>query len=395
MPADHDDRDEIDDTGDEPVVIDPETFRVFTPGEEDESEETLLDQQNAFLIPQAPDIEPILETLARGERAPRDILAFSDLDKENATLLARRWEDIPSELRLSLVQEAIELAIDDVFLLMSRFFRIVSHDSDASVRQIAAQAMASEEDFENRDRLLEMLAEDTSDDVRGAAAGALGYFAELEAVFDTDGTDDPDDPYAFLNREPFSGDSPLMQTLLRVAEDEDEPWVVRAHAVEAASIYTPNSRVDALVQRLYDEDELGLRVSAIFAMGRGNLTSWLPVIMKAFEDDDEAIRVEAIRAAGKMGEVEALPLLAEIARKDRDIEIRHNAIMAIGTIGGDAAHRTLSRIQEKAREEDLEIIEAALMEAVMASPTMSAEFFGDDDWDDDPRDDWDEETDNE
>jgi HEAT repeat protein len=155
----------------------------------------------------------------------------------------------------------------------------------------------------------------------------------------------------------------LKRDLFAVAEDEDESWHVRRGAAESAAAFGPSPQVEALVQRLWEEDELGLRPGAVHMIGRGNLQDWLPTVRELLTDEDPALRFEAVHAVGLMGDLESLPELSEIALHDEDVDFRHQAITSIGTIGGPRAARILNRLAEQAPAADQEPIANALLEA--------------------------------
>jgi len=367
MPDNIHDWDEIDDDQDSPVVIDPDSWRVFTPGDDpDDDEELELETREAF--PPRAELEQVLDALVRGEHHFDDLRAFSDLDSDDVALLESRWPHIGPELRASVIRESSDLSQDTFDLQLSRFLRFATTDDNPAVRQLAVGALAFDADKGSLETLLGILTGDISDDVRAEAAASLGPYATYAEYDELD-----------------QGDRDrLRATLLDVAEDEDEPWHVRRRAAEASAVFGDDPRVLALIQRMWDEEDLGLRASALFSIGRGQITSWLPSVIDAFADEDAAIRFEAVRAAGALGDVTALPDLSELALEDDDDDVRHATILAIGEIGGPGAIRILSRLQGRVSAADQIVVDTALTEASLEADPLLAEVELESTWQDDP-----------
>jgi hypothetical protein len=343
---------EDDESGEVSPELDLEQVRVFSIEDEDEDD---LDLETAEAIPAKPSLEDVLGDLERGERFYADLLGFSDLSNLDLALLESSWPRITPELRASVVREAFDLGQEDFKLQFSRLFLFATNDDDLQVRQIAVSALGFEAEPQAAERLLDILRDDLSDDVRSEAAKSLGPYVML----------------AEWEELPASLAERLSRQLFSVAEDEDESWHVRRRAAESAAAFGPNERVNRLVQRMYDEDEIGLRASALYAAGRGNQRSWLSVAIEEFGNDDAEIRFEAARSAGMFGDVDALPGLSELAQKDHDVDVRHAAIAAIGEIGGVGANRILMRLYESASESDQEVIDDAMIEASLESDPLS------------------------
>ncbi len=352
---DHDPIDEVDDSGldDDVSGSELENIRVFSV--EDGEDEDDLDVETAEAHPLKPDLSAVLTDLEQGRRVYADLYGLSDLPAADLTQLESRWPLIDAGIRESVIREAFDISVEDYRMHFGRLFLFASSDPDPRVRQQAVTALQAEEDPAAADRLLDVLREDPSDDVRSEAAHSLGPYvmlAEWEEL-----------PVELAER--------LSQTLFTVAENELESWHVRRRAAESVAAFGPSQRVNRLVQRLYDEDEMGLRASALYAAGRGNQRDWLVVAIEEFENEDAEIRFEAARATGMFGDVDALPGLSELARLDEDTDVRHAAIVAIGEIGGQGAIRILMRLAETARATDTEVIDDALVEASLETDPLS------------------------
>lgn len=352
---DHDAIDEMNDfeSDDETSDSSLENIRVFSieEGEDDDD----LDVETAEAHPDKPVLATVLADLEQGQRVYADLYGLSDLGTADLTMLESRWPLIDAEIRESVIREAFDISVEDYRMHFGRLFLFASSDVDPRVRQQAVTALQAEEEPAAADRLLDVLREDPSDDVRSEAARSLGPYvmlAEWEEL-----------PVELAER--------LSHGLFKVAEDESESWHVRRRAAESAAAFGPGQRVNSLVQRLYDEDEMGLRASALYAAGRGNQRDWLVVAIEEFENEDAEIRFEAARATGMFGDVDALPGLSELARLDEDVDVRHAAIAAVGEIGGQGAIRILMRLSESAPAADTEVIDDALVEASLETDPLS------------------------
>lgn len=354
MPQDND-LDLFDDEGPEEessgLDLDAENVRIFSIDDEEDD----LDLETVESIPEKPELSTVLANLRNGERIYADLHGFSDLSAADLTLLKEQWPLITPELRASVVRESFDISQEEFTFLLARFFLFASHDSETDVRQLAVIALGFEEEPAVATRLLEVLESDESDDVRSEAAKSLGPIATLAS---------------WLEYSPE-----LMQQiadcLYAVAENDDESWHVRRRAAESVAAFGPNDRVNRIVQTMYDEEEMGLRASALFAAGRGNQRAWLRVAIEEFENEDSEIRFEAARSTGMFGDVEALPGLSELAKDDEDVDVRHAAITAIGEIGGPGATRILTRLYDDAPESDHDVIDDALIEASLDADPFS------------------------
>lgn len=341
-----DDEEELDDTFSSD--LDPEHIRIFTAADEDDSDEDMDFEAASSALPRV-DLTELLEALARGEAHVSRVYGFNDLAASDLPAFASLWPRIDPELRHRTVAEAIDVAEDDYRLDLFRFLVAASEDDDSRVRLMAVSGLGQVHEPSVAHRLLDLLRDDVSDDVRAQAATSLGPFVLL-AEFEDLSTELADR---------------LATVLYAVAEDEDESWHVRRRAAESVAALGPNERVERLIDRMWQEDELGLRPSAIVAIGRGNMRHWIPVVHPFLTGDDPELRFEAVRTLGEMGDVDALPQLSEIALHEEDVDTRHEAIVAIGTIGGPTAARILSRLADQAPESDQELIEHAMMEAAL------------------------------
>lgn len=324
---------------------DDQHLRVFSiesaeAGDELEVEEAVLEK---------PKIGTVLDMLEQGEVRPASLIGLSDLSADEVNLVRKRWSDLPDETRVSTLRAIVEMTEDRVDFTFGRLLRLALVDDSAEVRQLAISGLWEDEGSDLPTLLGRLARGDESEDVRAQAAQGLARFADMAESGKLDATTT----------------SSIRRTLFDTAMDENESWHVRRRAVESAAVFTADPRLAPLIEALYDEDELGLRATAIYAMGRTTSSRWLPTVINEFVNDDSEIRYEAARASGQLNDVEALPGLSELARDDDDPEVRLAAIGSIGTIGGSAALRILRRLSEAAPETDQEAIDDALTEAAI------------------------------
>ena len=111
--------------------------------------------------------------------------------------------------------------------------------------------------------------------------------------------------------------------------------------------------------------EATMRSFAMVALGRLGDRAALPVasLVALLGKDEEAVRQGAAIATGLLaGPADEIPLfaLAHAAEKDRDLNTRCHAIMALGRIGGPKAVAALQGILKKATKVDIPFVALAL-----------------------------------
>lgn len=331
---------------------DDEHLRVFSidsPGDDD-----LDDGLDDDVQVDKPSIDIVIESLRQGVVRPADLIGLSDLTMADAESVRSEWIALPPATRLSALGEIADMVEDRVDHHFGRFLRVAVDDPDERVRQRAIAGLWEDDGDDLPGRLVAIMDTDDSQDVRAQAAQGLSRFAERAELGQL---------------APESAEN-VREHLFAVAMDDDESWHVRRRAVEAASSFGSDPRLPELVEQMFEEDELGLRATAVYAMGRSMDSRWLSAVINGFVDDDAEIRYEAARAGGLLADTAALPGLSELAQ-DEDLEVRLAAITSIGQIGGSAAVRILRRLVEGAPDTDEEAIDDALIEASIVSDPLS------------------------
>jgi len=187
-----------------------------------------------------------------------------------------------------------------------------------------------------------MMEKDNNDNVRAAAAGALGkyvYLGELEEI-----------PARMLKA--------IEEALISCINGDDLP-IVRRAALESLG-YSGRDEVNTIIQSAYTSDDKEWVASALFAMGRSANKIWRPKVLSMLEHKRPLIRCEAARAAGELEIGEALPFLIEMV-DDPDENTRIASIWSLSQIGGEGVRDLLEELSNEAEDdEEIEFLVDAL-----------------------------------
>ena len=229
----------------------------------------------------------------------------------------------------------------------SAVFRRCLRDEDEEVRRRAIEGL-----WENEERRLiaplgDLLAHDPSPAVRAAAAMGLGKFAEL-AQLDK-----------LLRKDGLRVEASLLAVLQNITED----MTVRRRALESVAVFN-SPKVDEFIRWAYDSDDLTLKGSALYAMGRTGEAHWLECLVRETRSPSPTLRFEAANACGQMEEEAVIPHLIPLMQDD-DLQVQLASIRAVGAIGGSLAKKALRRCirdgdaaVEDAARESLETVDA-------------------------------------
>jgi HEAT repeat protein len=190
-----------------------------------------------------------------------------------------------------------------------------------------------------------LLREDPETAVRRESAITLGRFAveaELGNLRDSD--------YEAIR-----------DVLMESAEDTEEDERVRARAIEALGAIS-GEETENLIESIYQEDSMWLRVGAVDAMGRNCSEMWLPTVLREMENRAPEMRHAAAFAAGEIGDEAAIEPLRRAAVEDPDREVKLAAIHALGEIGGSRARVALQSILYQGDDNLREAVEEAMAE---------------------------------
>ncbi len=277
------------------------------------------------------------------------LYSLSDLDGDYLEAFHEVWLAMPVERRRSLAIWLVETAETNFELDFSAIIHPALDDPDAEVRTTAIEGVL--EDCPNRviERLMDIAQNDPFASVRATATQALGQFV-LQGE---------------LGKLSTHLSDRLQDTLLSLYRNFSEDLDVRRRALEAIG-NCGRVGIPELIREAYYADELPMRVSAMFAMGRSCDAQWLPQIIEELSSEYPEMRYEAARAAGELELRKALPRLAELAYED-DREIQEMAIWALGEIGGQRANQVLGDLAALADSTDDDELADAVAEAQAAA----------------------------
>ena len=248
---------------------------------------------------------------------------LSNLSSEELEVLGHSWAAIELKRRRQIVHRLVELAEENVELNFDSIFKHCLRDQDDEVRSKSIEGLWENEDASLIDPLINLLANDSSEEVQAAAAMALGKFAILAE-------------YKKLRSYHMSK---IQEALLKAIGDKNKPVEVSRRALEAiAPISFP--QVKAAIMEAYQSRNPRLRISSIYAMGKSCDPSWLPVLLKELTNADAEVRYEAAGACGELEEEAAVPCLIKLVN-DPDVDVQMAAIQALGKIGGNQAKECL------------------------------------------------------
>ena len=275
-----------------------------------------------------------------------DFVEVSDLLPEELGMFARTWFGIPVERQRWFVSNMVELAENNPELDFGAIFKMCLKDRDEEVLESAMEGLWEHEDRVIIPSLVQILHSDKGAQVRAAAAVALGKFPVLVQ----EGKLLPKD-----------GDS-VHDSLIEIIEDPNQPLEVTRRSLEAVAPFNTQD-IRRLVAKAYESDDLKLKSSSIYAMGRTGETSWLPVLIKELQSQEPDIRYETAHACGELGEEDAVPHLIALLEDD-DYLVQLAGVSAMGKIGGPLAKKVLvncvkegDAVLEEAARAELENIE--------------------------------------
>ncbi|GAB4574065.1 MAG: HEAT repeat domain-containing protein [Anaerolineae bacterium] len=285
------------------------------------------------------------------------VYGLSGLDRAQIDRLREVWPQIAVERRRTLIQHLNDVSEANFEMDFQSINHMALSDPDSEVRRYAIEGLWEDESVPYMYRLVEIIRSDPSQDVRAAAIIELGRFVLLGE-------------YGNIS----ASDARLAQdTVLHVLhsnEDND----LRRRALEAIANCGRAGTHD-LIREFYAHDDLAMRMSALFAMGRTCDDIWAAEIIEELNGTIPEMQYEAARAAGHIQLEEALPHLIRLIDQTDDTEVLEMAIWALGEIGGDRARDVLMRIIEQAEADGDEEILAAAEEALDAASLAGGDLL--------------------
>jgi hypothetical protein len=300
--------------------------------------------------------------------APRYLVRFSDLDPAEVQALRTIWVQIPTWRRKALLEDLDQLFSDDYLLSFEAISRIGLTDPDAEIRFLSIRSLFEYEVKDLISDFLNLLSTDSNEDVRAAAATALGkyiYAGEIEEL-------NPNTLRLIEDR------------LLSVLQGADST-LVRRRALEALG-FSSRKELPKLIEAAFSQKENEWKVSALFAMGRSCDKRWQEPVLQMLDHTLPDVRQEAARAAGEIEITDASESLIELLEDD-NAEVRMAAAWSLSQIGGDDAQEALNIMLDATEEPvEAEFIETAIDNLIF---NQSVQFYGIMDFPRDENDDYD------
>ncbi len=264
---------------------------------------------------------------------------LSGPSRSEGRLFADRLSQLPEARRLEIVSTLAYHAREDFALTFDEIFRACLDDKSPQVRRQAIEALWEDERIDLASRLVELVREDPSSEVREAAASSLGRFVFM----------------AECGELPQPRGQQVREALERIIRSDQEALEVRRRAVESIA-FINDAAVRQIIDRAYGDEHDEMRISAVFAMARSADRFWAETVQAELHSDLPAMRLEAARACGEIALRSAISRLVSMIDEDRDEDVQRMAVWALGQIGGTRARRALEQLLEG---ESLALAEAA------------------------------------
>jgi len=274
---------------------------------------------------------------------------------------------------------------EDVFNNNQSTFRLYLSDDDPEVRILAIQGLWDYPALDLIDHLIDIAQHDPDQQVRNQAILALGRYVYEGEMADYDFDWGELETIVRESELPEEYYQRVVTFLLDIARDLSAPLDERRFSLEALGFSTQPDIVD-LVEQVYQEPQVEMKASALFAMGRSGLARWDRYVLAELKSPIPQLQLEAVRAAGELFLDEATPTLMALVRSASDQSLRHEAIWALGHMASLEAWQFLDDIAQDPTEDEetRQLAEAALDEyemfQEMTEPDLETdyEFYGDD-----------------
>jgi HEAT repeat protein len=271
-----------------------------------------------------------------------ELAGLSNLKTGELDYLSQVWGKIELDRRRKIVNRLVELAEDNFELNFDDIYKSCLNDQDPEIRVKAIEGLWENEETSLISIFIRMLNQDTSETVQAAAAKALSKFALL----------------AELKKLGPSSSSRVSQALLTILADSTKPREVWRRALEAAAPLTL-PEVKKAIDEAYNSQDVKIKNSALYAMGKNCDSAWLPILIKEMNSANPDARYEAAGACGEICDEEAVPHLIKLTL-DKDPEVQQTAIVSLGKIGGAKAKAHLTKCLNNPDENIAEAAETAL-----------------------------------
>ncbi|NOR90234.1 MAG: hypothetical protein GQ524_08245 [Anaerolineales bacterium] len=271
-----------------------------------------------------------------------ELSALSDLDTRQLDRFASCWQSLSPLRRRTLLATLGQQSDEHIELLFDSINLLGLDDPDPHIRKIAIGNLWESTDPSLPSVFLAAFNEDSSVEVRTAAADALGRFVLLAEVEDD----------SLIESNQIVDD--LLGTIRDGASSELHLACVKSLG------FSSREDAHAVIADAYLSGDDELKQSALVAMGRSANPVWRPEILQELHHPSPRIRAEAARAAGELELHDAAQPLVELLEDISD-EVIHVAIWSLSQLGGDVARTAITDIQSSASDpETVKIADEAL-----------------------------------
>lgn len=307
------------------------------------------------------ELSPVLRCIAEISDSSKSVnsaklIYLSALNSEELEFLAESWAKTDLGRRHEVISQLVNLSKVDFKLDFSAVFALFLIDPDETIRAHAVAGLEGEDNYLLIKPLVRALKEDISTKVRAGAAMALGKFALQGELGDL--------PSGYREK--------VYNSLLEVLDSKTELAEVKRRAVEAIAPFSL-PRVKELIDAAYHTDDIKLKASAIYAMGRNCDLAWLPTLLAELNNEEAEIRYQAAVACGELGAEEAVPYLVEISQNE-DQQVQEAAIMALGGIGNEQAKQALYKLTNNTQPGIRDAAKSALKEVQHCEDPLSLQL---------------------
>lgn len=239
-------------------------------------------------------------------------------------------------------------------------------DDDEMVRRSAVEHLANFDQRPAWSKIAETLQSDPSPTVRAAAARAMGQSSTQEGIRALVAAADDRNLWVryYALRSIGRRGEPHADALACLAEHatRDDAPPVRIAAIDALASVASPIMIDVILPLAQDR-EPDVACAALLALAAFDPARTAGVLMRALADGDLARRAAALDTLGRQRASHAVHAIADIARTDRDDEMRRKAIRALSAIGDAAAVRALVSLSADRRMRETVAAALASIEA--------------------------------
>jgi hypothetical protein len=281
------------------------------------------------------------------------LVHLSHLTAQGVNLFKKAWNGVSYHKQYEVLSQLVQLTEDNLVLNFDDIFGFCLSEPDERIRLEALTGLEGTEDPAFIMPLIHLLKEDNTEKVRAATAVVLGNFALLAEVGEL----------------PVRRRDTVYSTLRDLLINERETMEVKRRALEAIAPFT-SSEVEGFINDTYSNNDVKLKASALYAMGRNCNPDWLPILIKELRNRQAEIRYEAAAACGELEAEEAVPYLINLL-EDEDAQVQDAAIRSLGEIGGAEAKETLEQLIHRPEDGIRQAAEAALGELLFWEEPLS------------------------